>query len=162
MTSDTKRARIVLIGQAPSRRGDPAHPLGSGEALVRSRLYLLSGACSEEQFLQWFEPMNVLREFPGSLDGKGDAFPIEQARARANDLRPQLSGRIVVMLGKKVAQVFSKRMAPFEFQSDEWGTTWTMCPHPSGLNMFWNSAANKAEAARFFSKLIAMRSGDRI
>ena len=132
----------VMVGQAPSRRGDPLRPVvGYAERLAE-----LAGMTPEGIRLA-FDFANCLDEWPGAHK-HGDMFPMDAARVGASKLMPRLLGRRVVLLGRGVARAFG--MPPMI----EWGTwcrmlmgTWhaAVFPHPSGRNRFWN---DEAEARR--------------
>jgi len=135
--------RIVLIGQAPSKRGDPAKPL-EGKLIV-SRL---AGICGidKEQYMAATERYNVLRRWPGK-NGKGDRFPMRQARRSARRLALRFGGRRVVLLGRSVAKAFGLTIEYLKWANI--GFTVAVVPHPSGINRWWNGARNKAAARRF-------------
>ena len=144
--------KVLLIGQAP------ANALGKPviEGLSRGLLAKLSGLM-EEQFLLRFEAMNVLQAFPGKAAKKGDRFPMKKAREAATAMLPQLEGRVIVFLGRAVQKAFKQQGDAFQ-----WGfmningklTKAAMCPHPSGINLFWNLNKNKSAGARFFGELV--------
>lgn len=94
--------------------------------------------------------MNLLAEFPGK-SGKGDAFPIALARARAARMR--LGGE-VVLLGRHVARAFGAQGAPFLEWFDLRGAWAAVVPHPSGVNHWWNDPANTNRAAVFLAGLL--------
>jgi len=148
-----RHRRIVLIGQAPSRRADPDRPLIGGAS--GGMLYRLAGAMSLRQYASWFERRNLLRGWPGAAAPKGDLFPLADARQAAAQLLQQLGGRKVVLLGSGVAAAFgfdakTPRLAWFE----RGGTTWALCPHPSPVNRWWNETTNKVAAAKFFGRAV--------
>lgn len=142
--------KAVIIGQAPSSTSDPSVPLSgkSGKFLAK-----LAGV-PFEKLGDVFERVNVLNEHPGNAKKKGDKFPMRLARPAAAALKPSLSGRKVVLLGKKVAEAFGHDGAPFEWVPDPAGFEVATCPHPSGVNLFWNSVENRAEACRFFGAIM--------
>ena len=138
----------LVVGQAPGPRSDPDHPL-SGRCGVR-----LADLCGIKvpDFMERFDRFNLIEKFPGK-SGKGDAFPMEQAYAGAVKLlvTGETNGRMVVLLGDNVAAAFGlpRGLAPFV-----WITGFAMlaavCPHPSGINRWYNDPKNLKRAKRFW------------
>lgn len=144
----------LLVGQAPGPRSDPAEPL-SGRCGAR-----LAELCGLElpDFLARFDRVNLIKEFPGKA-GKGDAFPMAEARANAiNVLKPSLVHPwkrpiAVVLLGGNVCRAF--------FYPPPRPLVWvpsllfrfSCCPHPSGVNRWWNDPANVRAAQKFWRRL---------
>ena len=142
--------RPLIVGQAPGRRGD-GEPL-SGQAGRR-----LSSLCglSYAEYLERFERVNVLREWPGKA-GKGDAFPTEEAERGAFFLRSVAfrGGREVVLLGRSVARAFGfTARAPLFRWMPEVDAVVALAPHPSGVSLWWNDPANRRDAERFWRSL---------
>ncbi len=130
----------LLVGQAPSRTSDPARPWsgGAGKSLAD-----LAGMAHAE-FLRLVEPVNLLRRWPGTA-GKGDRFPMRSARARAKGI--ELRGRVALLAGRKVAAAFGLPRAD-RAEGMGWyplrGGFVTVIPHPSGVNLWYNDADNRA------------------
>ncbi len=144
-------ADAVLIGEAPSRTSDPAHPL-SGRGFADKIARLLGVRVST--YLRAFERLNVLDAWPGKTGAKGTAFPAETAREAAAAMSTALPGRRVVFAGKRTALAFG-------FVEDylRWGRCKNfraaILPHPSGINRWWNDPRNRARAKRFLRELIS-------
>lgn len=140
----------LLIGQAPSRRGSPEEPLNS------KRLAALSGL-ERYQFLVMFERRNLLREWPGK-NGKGDAFPMDEARRAAAQMEPDLAGRRVVFMGRGAADAFRLCAEYLDwrevFPARSGAYLAAVMPHPSGVNTWWNSKKNTEAAERFMREMI--------
>lgn len=121
--------RVVLVGQAPSRRSDPARPLSgrSGDFLSTAAGFKIGGA---------FDLRNLLSGFPGKK-GKGDAFPLWKAKIAAWALCRELKGRRVVLLGQNVARAFGfGRPELMTWVAGPWPLWETaVLPHPSGINV---------------------------
>lgn len=150
MAQVDRRARVILIGQAPNRIGRADRPLLGG----RSGEFLqgLAGM-TIWQYARAFERRNLLAEFPGSA-AHGDAFPRAEARDAADAMVASLIGRRAIMVGRSVAWAF--RAANIEFyrwSSDVRGFDFAVIPHPSGINMHWNKPGAKAEAIGFFARM---------
>jgi hypothetical protein len=141
-----------MIGQAPGRTPGPVLGGRAGRRLAE-----LAGI---DDLSEFFELRNLLDRFPGKA-GKGDAFPIVEARAAALRLMPELNERRVILLGRNVASAFpheSVRTAPYLFwirTGDEWSTTtWLVLPHPSGVNLWWNDPRHVADASALLRRLV--------
>ena len=104
--------KTILVGQAPSRNSDPSSPLSKG--------------ASVEEYLDAFERRNVLNAWPGR-SMKGDAFPMELARASVAAMEADLAWRNWGSLGERA-----------------------VAPHPSGVNRWYNDPANVVAARDFF------------
>lgn len=142
----------MIIGQAPSRDSNPAHPI-SGRC--GKKLADLIGV-SVEEFLVGFERHNLLDRWPGKA-GKGDAFPIDKARRKAVDflLRGVFLDRRVVLLGENVASTFGldpAKLRPLRWQGVYTAPGLAFCPHPSGVNRWWNEPGNVEAARRFWRR----------
>lgn len=142
--------RVLLIGQAPSRRGRPDRPLIGG----RSGAFLMElTGCGLQQYVRRFERRNLLAEFPGSAP-HGDLFPRLEAREAAERLLPELAGRRVVLVGRAVAEAFSQGTGEFyQWVRDERGFEFAVIPHPSPVNRHWNEPGARAAAMGFFARL---------
>jgi hypothetical protein len=96
-----------------------------------------------------FEMINLLPRFPGvKPDGsKGDLFPAHLAKISASRLLPELRGRRVVLAGRSVAKAFDLRMDFLEERGGALGAeSVLLLPHPSGVNLWWNSPENRKRA----------------
>lgn len=136
--------RPIIIGEAPSRLHCPRGPL-SGKSGQR-----LAALCELDlgEFLALFERRNVLPAFPGPA-GKGSAFPMAQARARAARMRLAFPARPAVLLGGRVARAFCLDLPPLS-----WSGNVAVCPHPSGVSRWWNDPANVEAARAFWQDLV--------
>lgn len=141
----------LIIGQAPGASGGP-EPLAGR---CGQRLADLCGL-SLEHYLARFERRNLLLAFPGK-DGKGDAFPEEEARDAAIAIigTGMMLNRRTVLLGQGVARAFGLSLS--ECDNLRWygvRSLIAVCPHPSGVNRWWNVREN-TEAARVFWTTLA-------
>lgn len=100
---------------------------------------------------------NVLPTWPGS-SGKGSHFPVAQARDEADAIRCMINGVAVewtvVILGFRAASAFcyrSQRPESREYFSpwQERNSTFSVIPHPSGVNRWWNDPLNRRRAVRW-------------
>ena len=147
--------RIIVYGQAPSRSGDPDQPLG-GDHYSARRLADLAGL-SQAQMEAVFDRRNLLRDWPGSMGEKGDAFPIDRARAVAETERlgwpPNAE---VILLGRSVARAFGLGHVGLLSSIKENAHRVTVFPHPSGISCWWNYPGNR-EAARAVLRQVVQR-----
>lgn len=128
--------------------------------LARGELAALAGVIPHK-FDELFECVNVLDRWPGK-QGKGSAFPLPEARARAIIMVEKLKERKVILLGRRVEMAFGLNLpwltlTPWIF-IDRLGEPVTCevatCPHPSGVNRWWNDASNRRAAATFWGSLV--------
>lgn len=138
--------KVLIVGQAPGR--SPGVVLGGR---CGRRIAALAGITLDE-FLERTERVNLLSYYPGK-DGKGDAFPMDEARREAARLMSRLLAerhhRPIVLLGCNVAKAFH-----FKEELFAWGQCYShslvaAAPHPSGVSRWWNSPES-VEAARTF------------
>lgn len=140
----------LLVGEANPYGGDPEfalypHPRGcSGHRLCEKVMGL-----TDREYLARFDRVNLC---PERWVGK-------QARARADALRAEYRGGVLVLLGAKVTRAFGLLFDPFLVErrgpvwpataSDAHTTTCVVLPHPSGLSRAWNApgAFDRARAA---------------
>lgn len=147
----------LIVAQAPSRRSDPSEPLSGASG---RRLAALAGM-SHEEFLSAFERKNLVGIYPGR-DGKGDRFPMKEAVDAANEiiLHDFRGGRRIVLLGRTVATAFVGTEILSQFRLLQWhgdlinhGFQVALCPHPSGVSLWWNEPENVQAARAFWSAL---------
>lgn len=144
--STNEDAPLLIVGEAPSRLGDPAAPL---EGKIGKKLARLFGLDTED-YLAVTERMNVLEEWPGK-DEKGDAFPLEDARELADKKKHLLMGRRVLFLGRRVEKAFGvvKSTALDWSWNAELKALTAVLPHPSGVVRWWNEEENVKMAETF-------------
>ena len=136
--------RLLLIGQAPSRTGDPAAVL-----IGRSGIWLadLMGI-SLSEYVRRTDRVNLFDRWPGK-NGKGDAWDIGEAGRRAVRLMPMLEGRQTIFLGRNAAAAFGMPKVPWMTWIVAFGGGVAVIPHPSGIVSWWNDAGNRAAASEF-------------
>jgi uracil-DNA glycosylase len=152
MAGKNVNGKPLLVGQAPGPSGDNSRPL-SGR--IGKRLAQLMGV-SFDAYLSTFDRINLLASFPGKSDGKGDKFPLHEAREIASLL--DLGGRpFVLLMGRGVARAFGMIGTPWLEWFELRGANVAVVPHPSGVNRWWNDAKNEAEARSFLASLPGMK-----
>ncbi len=145
------RVNPLLIGQAPSRTGDPSQPLRGYCGMKLASLFGISTA----SYLKRFDRNNLINHYPGK-NGKGDFFDLLEARDRAIDTTIMIAiipRPYVLLIGRNVARAFRKNQRYFE-RFDLHGSPAYVVPHPSGISRWWNEPGNRAKAQRFFKRLI--------
>jgi uracil-DNA glycosylase len=146
--------RPLIIGQAPSRNREAEPPLSGRSG---SRLAKLAGV-SLGEFLALTDRVNLVEWFPGSAGRKGDRFPVKEAEERSHAILPMCSGHRVILLGANVSRTFRfGTPPPFKWALSKTPVyaEWTLCPHPSGVNLWWNDPANVESARRFWTDLLS-------
>lgn len=143
--------KTLIIGEAPSKwmaeRGITT-PL----PLARRELAALAGIVPA-RFEELFECANVLDEWPGK-EGKGDRFPLEEARAAiSHKMLSWCKHDRMILLGKRVAKAFMVEPILFQWQQHMFVQV-CVAPHPSGVNAWWNKAENRRAAAIFWGSLV--------
>lgn len=155
------QVKVLVVGEAPSRwmeENGVTLPL----PLARRELACYAGI-TPPRFDELFECVNVLDKWPGK-EGKGDAFPLALAKIRAFEMLENWAGRRVVLLGQRVSSAFLLRdpylfnWRPFEWTIADGSKSavceMAICPHPSGVNRWWNKAENRRAAAMFWGELV--------
>src|SRR5438093_11707158 len=99
--------KIGLVGQAPSRRGDPRKPLAgpNGQKIAR-----LAGMSYDELIACRRKHLNT--HYNGKRP-KGDAFDHAKGSVKAADILLDWRVERIVLLGKNVARCFGFRDLPF-------------------------------------------------
>lgn len=131
----------LIIGEAPSKRGDSALPCGGR---IGRRLASYFGIGYEE-YLECFDRTNLLGAYPGA-DGKGAKFEAHEAKVAADAL--DLRGRTVLILGQRAARAVGLRAEYCTWQAHR-GALCAVIPHPSGINRWYNDVGNEASLALF-------------
>lgn len=154
----------MILGEAPSKSGDRYYlaPL-SGE--VGKRLCTWAGITPLEKGSEYgkyywalrehFELRNLLERYPGPR-GKGAAFPAAAARRARLALEPELRGRIVVLLGRRLAHLFDMPGVFFQWRAPAGGVAgMVVIPHPSGLNQVYDDRGARDAAGRVLVEAMA-------
>jgi uracil-DNA glycosylase len=139
--------KIGLVGQAPSRRGDPRKPLAgpNGQKIAR-----LAGMSYDELIACRRKHLNT---HPSGKRGK-DAF--DRAKGHVNAAHVLLDWRVerIVLLGKNVARCFGFRDLPFLAEVRVYGRRFLIFPHPSGRNRWWNERRNERRARQLLQRFL--------
>ena len=146
--------RILLIGQAPGPNTDPGEPLPlEPRSSTAGRLCMFIGV-HPNQFRGQVQRVNLLQYHPGRRRHH-DRFPEREGRVAAQAMMPLLSGRAVVLLGRKVAKAFGAENAPFhEWLVPSWCSYFAVAPHPSGRNHWYNDEGNRRECREFWQEAL--------
>jgi uracil-DNA glycosylase len=140
--------KIGLVGQAPSRRGDPRKPLAgpNGQKIAR-----LAGISHDE--LIGCRRMHLNTRYRGKRR-KGDAFNRAEGNANAGDVLLDWRVERIVLLGKNVARCFGLRDVPFLAEIRIYGRRFLILPHPSGTNRWWNERRNERRARQVLQRFL--------
>lgn len=156
--------RPLLIGEAPGPNTLPEYPLFP--APLKSAGGRLPGimGISRAVYLQTFDRMNLILKYPGPK------WPAVQARENAKLIRPLLTDRHVVMVGRNVSRAFGFEELPWHKwalmvvkgnrPSEPRHVRLAVVPHPSGRNRWYNDEAHCQEALGFWLELL-VRFGSR-
>ncbi len=146
----------VQLNRRPFLIGEAA-PAGELPFRGRSgkRVADLLGVSLDEMHL-FLEARNLLPERPtrpvGSA-GKGDGFPVAEAKAAASSI--VLGGRRAILAGKRVGRAFGlPARAKFLDEVDLRGGRVLLLPHPSGIVLWWNSKENRERAASAIRRFV--------
>jgi len=139
---------VGLIGQAPSRRGDPSKPLAgpNGRKIAR-----LAGMSYEELMACRRRHLNT------RYNGKhrnGDSFDHAKGNINAADVLLDWRVERIVLLGKNVARCFGFRDLPFLAEIRIYGRRFLLLPHPSGINRWWNERRNEQRARQLLRRFL--------
>lgn len=142
-------SRVLLVGLAPSRHGDPRRPLIGGKG-SGARLMKFAGL-SMREYARDFDRVNLFREWPGYATTKGDRVPgLPERRAAATRIIMSAQGRRVIFVGNAVAEAFGFPHEPY---------IWAMpfgefagaakIPHPSPVSRVLNDTRAQRRFGRF-------------
>ncbi len=151
-----ERGQVALIGQAPGPKGDPLTPL---MGRIGRRLAFMMGVGFPEEYRELFARTNLLDEYPGARDDKGDLFSVDDASDPADEIWKLMSdaGGELILLGKNVARAFGFDHAEWLIRYDLPGAVRvSVVPHPSGLNHWYNDPTNQ-RAAKSHLRAVARR-----
>ena len=140
--------KIGLVGQAPSRRGDPRKPLAgpNGQKIAR-----LAGMSYDELIACRRRHLNA--HYSGKR-GKGNVFENAKGYVNAADILMDWRVERIVLLSKNVARCFGFRDLPFLAEIRIYGRRFLIFPHPSGTNRWWNEERNERRAREFLQRFL--------
>lgn len=145
---------LLFIGQAPSKKAfENKQPPFSGE--YGEFLAELMGS-TQENMLRSHDFIHLIERWPGKHPVKGDLFPMTEAKRKASELLPQLSKRVVVLVGYNVARAFSFDKFEYFKEYSAKGQTadyippeaLLVIPQPSHENRWYNNPNNKMAASK--------------
>jgi len=114
---------------------------------------------TRREYLRRFDRMNLLYE-------KGDKFPMSLARIAAANIKPLLAGRIVILVGRNVANAFEVKDSFHEWNNyivKRYSLVSKLpvhvllatIPHPSGRNPWYSNPDNQKQAKAFWAEFLA-------
>ena len=140
--------KIGLVGQAPSRRGDPRKPLAGPNGRKIAQLAEMSYdeliACRRKH----------LNTHYNGKRGKRDAFDETQGNLKAANVLLDWRVERIVLLGKNVARCFGFRDIPFLAEISLYGRSFLIFPHPSRVNRWWNERRNEQRARQLLQRFL--------
>ena len=140
--------KIGLVGQAPSRRGDPRKPLAGPNG---QKIALLAGMSYDELIACRRRHLNPQYS---RKHGKSDAFDHAKGHANAADVLLDWRVERIVLLGKNVARCFGFRDLPFLAEIRVYGRRFLIFPHPSGVNRWWKERQNEQRARQLLQRFL--------
>ena len=140
--------KIGLVGQAPSRRGDPRKPLAGPNGRKVARL---AGMSYDDLIACRRKHLNT--HYSGKR-GKGNAFDRAKGYVNAADVLMDWRVERIVLLGKNVARCFGFRDLPFLAEIRIYGRRFLIFPHPSGTNRWWNERRNERRARQLLQRFL--------
>ena len=143
--------KIGLVGQAPSRRGDPHKPLAGPNG---QKIAHLAGMSYDELIACRRRHLNT---HYGAKGGKG--FDHAKGKINAADVLMDWRVERIVLLGKNVARCFGFRDLPFLAEIRIYGRRFLIFPHPSGVNRWWNERRNERRARQLLQRFLQGRDG---
>src|SRR5438270_11635019 len=140
--------KIGLVGQAPSRRGDPSKPLAgpNGKKIAR-----LAGMSYAELLACRRRHLNTHHS---AERGKDNAFDHAKGSLNAADVLLDWRVERIVLLGKNVARCFGFRDMPFLAEMRVYGRRFLIFPHPSGVNRWWKERQNEQRARQLLQRFL--------
>jgi uracil-DNA glycosylase len=159
---DAPTPRILLIGQAPSRRGTLQDRPFAGIAGDKLRAWFEQGGIPRDDFYRAIHFAAITRCYPGRLPGaKGDRVPspAEQALCRPwlDELVATLRPDIVLLVGLLAVRVVlgpvPSLAAVVGMATERDGVRYLPLPHPSGVSRWLNDPANAAAVDRAMGHL---------
>jgi hypothetical protein len=145
-TKELAHQRVIFVGQSPSEDSDPNNPLmgRTGEKIADMLGVDLSNFAK-------FTRVNLNPCFSGK-SGKGDAFDQVVGEMIAHTLLGCHFTRYV-LLGSNVARCFA---LPWDglVRYERGDKSFLLLPHPSGINQWYNSQANRSDAAKYIKRFV--------
>ena len=140
--------KIGLVGQAPSRRGDPRRPLAGPNG---RKIAQLGGMSYDELIACRRKHLNT--QYNGK-PGKRDVFDEVQGNIKAANVLLDWRVERIVLLGKNVAHCFGFRDVPFLAEISLYGRSFLIFPHPSRVNRWWNERRNEQRARQLLQRFL--------
>jgi uracil-DNA glycosylase len=137
--------KIGLVGQAPSRRGDPRKPLAGPNG---QKIAHLAGMSYDELIACRRRHLNT------HYSRKRKGFDHANGKINAADVLLDWRVERIVLLGKNVARCFGFRDLPFLAEIRIYGRRFLIFPHPSGVNRWWNERRNERRARQLLQRFL--------
>ncbi len=152
----------IIVGQAPSRKGDGAPFSGPSGA----RLCRLVGVKDPEELKDYFKLINLIKH---QLDphprGRGDKFDLNEAKKRATRILSEAEPeQVFIACGRQVwkcltgtpdGEFYTRRVVTVTHnKKPSVDVNVYLFPHPSGASSIWNYPA-EVRRAQTFLRLMA-------
>jgi hypothetical protein len=138
----------LVVGEAPNRVGvgSSSDDVLGAPAIVRRLPGILD-----------LERRNLLSYWPGpDPRGKGSLFPLDEARAAAEELWTYYPTSVrFVVVSARAAGAFGIKRSQYEFLQwfEHEGREVAVVPHPSGVVRWWNEKSNARRARAFIREV---------
>lgn len=160
--------KTVIVGIAPARPGEEGQPLSAVSPQSTGRKIADMIGVGKYEYMKAFDRINLCPFAQESTIPVADWMP-----AASNLGASLLRGRRVILLGVNVAQCFGIVPSPRDFLkwvddpgeripnygSVGWNAgdrrppfSWSILPHPSGRNRWYNVSKNKEDAVAFLKQ----------
>lgn len=131
--------RPILVGEANPYGGDPRYALyPEPERSAGGRLCRLILQLEVRDYLFRYDRRNLCTE----------KWSERGARAAATQIMSLSNGRVIVLLGSRVARAFEVEFQPFTVLNQGGSSRFVVLPHPSGLSRLWNRIGAVDDARR--------------
>lgn len=129
-----KTPNPIVLGQAPARMTESHKAFDAASA---RRVASLMGLPTVLHLHHLFDLHNVMDWSPADTLNL-DTLPTADAQAAARHCIPDLKGRVVLILGRDVANLFSLSWIDWLTWSCAFGAKVAVAPHPSPQNRWWS------------------------
>lgn len=146
----------MIVGQAPAKGNEGLLPFAGRSG---ARLAKLAGVGdSGDDLPAHFDLRNLLDYYPGKDGAKGDKFDWREGIWRAREIMQEIEPepeRTVLLMGHGVKRAFGFGSYGYLERAQLFLVTYIPFPHPSGVNMWYNSPAHCDQARLVLREVVA-------
>lgn len=146
----------MIVGQAPAKGNEGLLPFAGRSG---ARLAKLAGVGeSGDDLPDHFELRNLLDYYSGKDGAKGDKFDWREGIWRARELAHEVErgrNRVVLLMGHGVKKSFGFGNYQYLERIELGAATYIIFPHPSGVNMWYNSPAHCDQARLVLREVVS-------